>query len=495
MITDLLLRQTPEEALVTMINAENGTTFRPGVFHFSDVRQITGSLTEVRVTTRRSSADLDIVPAPGSFTFQFNRLDIGQHFAGVLGGFRPTIPTATQVLVDEITRRVGQLFYDDEFELDYIDRENSAPYVLRAKADSLRWFGSLSLELGDYVYLSTYLADATGATFAAVSEAPALAAQPISFSQINASENRALLAGFNVNDLAHDNLRVLNFVQHALPAPPSYTLGATVWNVSTTPGPFNLRNARVMDKTMLANPALHGNYANTNLQYMVWLQLDLAYCTNLSDRDVYIPYMADYGAFTDFTDQPRLRQQAVTSISNGSAYNVYLNTLIAPSIITTVPYGGMMLAGDVPWIADSLLKTPTNLYNGIVQYNGALRPVDMLPLTAGLNRVVVVTVNEPNNSAYRGNLAFYYRAPIIIDEQLPIAQVGYPFDFDFAPREGVAPYSLTRSAGTLPPGLSIVGTRLTGTPSVRGASAFSVAVTGSSGVTVHYQFRLNVLSD
>ncbi len=491
MLTELLLRQTPAEAIVTMVNAENHTRFRPGDFLFSDIQALAGRETRIKLTARPASAAQDHVPDPGWFWYTYNRLDVAAHLSGVISDFRPPLPTSTRVLLNEITRRTGQVFEPGEFEEHYIDRDNSMPYVLKPKVDSLRWVGSLSISLADFVDLGTYLVDATNANFGRVVETIGYSSQAAGLSQVNGTEANALMTTFNVGDRAHDNPALLNYIKRAVPSPPGYSSSTSVWNVAAAPGAFNLRGAVVISKTAVysANPI------NNKITRAVHLRLDLSYTTNFTDPDFYIPYMESYEELTGFNEQPRLTQLGVISISDGTAYNKYLSGLTVPTIITALPAGGLLLSGDVPWVADPARPSPTNLYNGVVQYNGALRTQDMMPLKAGLNRVIVITVNEPNNTAYRGNLAFYYRAPIIVNEQIDTAQVGRPYSFNLNPREGTAPYTTTLASGSLPPGLSLAGAVISGTPTTRGTYPFSIQIVDAAGAIVTYTYRLVVLSD
>ena len=491
MNTELLLRQSPEDALVAMVNARNHTLFRPGDFIVSDVTAVADTRTTVTLTVRSSSAAQDPVPEPGALEFTYERIPVGEHFSGVLADYRPALPVSTQTVLDEITRRTGQQFYPGEFEARYIDRANAAPFVLTPSPTSLRWVGELSVVLGDFTELSVYLADATAEVFGQVDQSSGYGSQYAGLSQINGTEAIGLLNTFNVGDLAQDNPAVLAFVKAAVASPPTYISQTPVWNVETSPNLFNLRGAKVVAK----DAPYTDNPINMRLDRAVVLELDLSYSTAFTDPVFAIPYQSSFEDEALFTDQPRFRQVAVRSVSDGTAHNRFLFDLVAPSIITSVPVGGLMISGDVPWVADPQNPSPTNLYNAVVQYNGQLRPQDTLPLTAGLNRVLVVTVNEPNNTAYRGNISFHYRAPIVIDEAITTAQVTLPYEFDLNPQYGEGPYVTTVTGGQLPPGIELQNHKLVGTPTVRGPYTFTITVSDATRLQVPYLYRLNVLTD
>lgn len=476
-----------------MLNAENLTAFKPGHFLFDNVRQVTGATTLVRMTSRPSSADGDITPSPGSFDFEFQRLYVGSHLAGALTNFRPELPTSTRALLDEITARTGQIFYPGEFEEHYIDRDNSNPYRLIPKASSLRWWGEMAVPLGGQLDLSVYLSDATDDLFIQIPETCNLCTQPLGFSQINATAYAAEIPALPVGVLAQNNSAIAAFVNKVIPAAPSYTAsGTTVWNTSAAPGPYNLRNARIVALDREVGVAEHGNPLNPNLTRAVVLELDLAFCTNFTVSTVYIPYQPSYAADTNFTDMPRLRQSGAVSISDGSAHSVFLNSLVAPSILTAVPAGGLQLSGPEMWTADPSTPSRTSLNNAVVQYNGQVRSIDPRPARSGLNRVVVMTMNEPDNLSYRGNILFYYRAPIYINDSIPRGQVGLPFNHSFDLDGLGGPYTIEVTDGNVPPGLTLSLDGLTGTPTVSGIYPVSVRLTDANNVQVDYNLRIIV---
>ena len=195
--TELLLAHDPRDAIIMMLNLENGTNFHVNDFIVSDPTPTEDSPnTEVQIRVRDSYGRFDELPYinDGPITFRYNRLDVGSFFNGVLGGYTTELPTSTQTLLDEITARVGQQFVLDDIVLEDISRENVNAYRLRAKAESLRWIGEMPivvsgmLQLDDY--LNELLPNALGTLSNAVRFAPANAVQP----SLNATTiQRALL--------------------------------------------------------------------------------------------------------------------------------------------------------------------------------------------------------------------------------------------------------------------------------------------------------------
>jgi glucose/arabinose dehydrogenase len=75
---------------------------------------------------------------------------------------------------------------------------------------------------------------------------------------------------------------------------------------------------------------------------------------------------------------------------------------------------------------------------------------------------------------------------------VPDGDVGAPYNADLNISGGTAPYTVTVLSGSLPPGLSIAGSSLAGTPTKRGRSAFTleIAETGGAVSVMNYAMRI-----
>ncbi len=153
--TEILLRYDPGDAIIMMLNLENGTNFTIEDFNISAPVAGTVKNTRVTLTAKRPAGENHEIHATGSIQFEYNRLNVAHHFEGIITGEEVTLPTSSQVLLDLITQIRGQKFVLDDIVLEDIGRHNSAAYKLRAKAESLRWIGEMTLRLGGTVDINT----------------------------------------------------------------------------------------------------------------------------------------------------------------------------------------------------------------------------------------------------------------------------------------------------------------------------------------------------
>jgi len=81
----------------------------------------------------------------------------------------------------------------------------------------------------------------------------------------------------------------------------------------------------------------------------------------------------------------------------------------------------------------------------------------------------------------------------ILDEFIPVFQVGVPGSFTFTPCCGTPPYTFSLYAGTMPPGLTLsAGGTISGTPTTSGETLICVTVTDSVGCHVTRCYYLTV---
>ncbi len=494
--TEELLKLSTRGALVRMINDENGTLFdggEAGPLVFSEPLSVGGLRTEVEISIRRRLSGMDELPYPGQLAFRYNRLDVEVNLGGKLNGFRPEMPTSTQVLLDELTRRTGIKFELEDFILEDIIRANAAPYFLRARPESMRWVGGMYVALIDLTDLSTYIPGGlpVGVQTLPIQSPPAATRNMQPY--LNATAHRNALNSIVVNDqVMAVNHPLVAFLENTVPQLGTFLRDNVTppWRVLTGAATYNLRQARLIAK---AEPIANLNplVPAANLAARVRLSsLDTAY----GDKDLLIPYAIPNLNNSQFNNTPRLKATAVINASNGTPWNKWLNSLVAPSVITSLPNGmDLRFSGPDRWVADANNPSPTNLYNAVVQYNGSRRAYDARGFYPECNRVLVVTIGD-RNTAYQGNLSFHYRAPIVINEQMPDAILGTNYDFALSPTEGTAPYVFTRVSGALAPTHALTADhRIAGATTQTGNFQIVYDVRDATNTTVRYTLNYRVI--
>lgn len=494
--TELLLSHTPEDAIVMMINAENGTHFPTGTFEFGLPEVIDGRHTRIHCKVRKPVHKQDEVPYDGEFDFEYYRLEMASHFADVLAGFQPTLPTSTQVVLNELKRRLKQDFYLDDVVLEEIGRTNAAPYRLKAKVESLRWVGELEIFLSDTQDLTEFFNVAILSNEATrmgkLDATPQLRSANILAPYVNGTHVKGTIAQIEPGNYAQDNPHLITVIQQAVPIPGQPINPATTpWHDSETPGPFNLHNARML---VLPYEAVDVHPSNERLTHVLDIVLDPAYTLAYNDTELRIPYRIDDFSESEFT-QPRLSRYGVKSLTDGSAFGVWLNTIAANSTITTLaPAGGpFLINGPIAYVADPVVAGPRNLHGSIVMYNGQRRPQDSQPANPALNRVLVLNLTSLN-TAYKGNFSIHYRAPIFLPDKLPNGFLNQAYSFALNATEGVGPYLYRLYEGAWAPGHSMDGTSgvISGSATANGLYKVGIEVEDSRGVIVRYQYAYEV---
>lgn len=492
--TDELLKMSPHGAIVRMINDRNHTFFdggETGSLVISPPLDEGGIRTEVEISVRRRLSGSEQLPFGGSLAFRYNRLDVENTLSGKLTGYRPAMPTSTQVLLDELTRRTGIKFDLEDFVLEDIIRSNAAPYVLKAKPESLRWIGQMEITLIDLVDLSTYLPGGLpGSQQTLKFQSPAISTktnQPY----LNVTPLRADRKALQLNSPITSPSHPLKLFLDKAVGPLGQFLhdSTSPWVVSSSATPYNLMNAALVS----TGEVLAGqNPLAPNATYVMRVRLS-SLDTRYGTKDLLLPYAPVDFTTSAFTPKPRLKSSAVVNASNGTPWNKWLNSLVAPSIITSLPDGmDLRISGPDAWLAEAGVPSPTNLYNAVVQYNGQRRAYDQDPYFEQCNRVIVLTVSDLN-TAYQGNLTFHYRAPIVINEKMPDGVLGSDYFFALDPTEGVAPYTFTQVSGNLAPEHQLDGSNIAGPSSQTGRYSIVYDVTDAAGTTVRYALSYRVV--
>ena len=109
------------------------------------------------------------------------------------------------------------------------------------------------------------------------------------------------------------------------------------------------------------------------------------------------------------------------------------------------------------------------------------------------------TVEASDNTGAKARRTFtatvLAAAPITIDSASTLLNqgtVGQPYGAVLSASGGLMPYTWAITAGTLPPGLSLIGDAF-GTPSAAGTYPFTARVTDSRGATTSAQFTIPVV--
>lgn len=491
--TEDLLKYSTRGAIVTMVNAENGTFFdggEAGQLVISEPISVGGRRTEVELSIRRRVSKIDALPYPGKIAFRFNRLDVSGTLSGTLAGFFPPLPTSTRILLDEMTKRSGIAFEDDDFVLEDIIRSNAAPYVLKAKRESLRWIGQMEIPLLNLIDLPQLVRQGMGSLVPQLDQSRQLVAAEDNQPYLNATPLVERLDSILINspvvDLTHPLVEVIKGV---VPELGEYLQSSpTPWDVRTANSTYNLRGAMLVARDVVAD---NTNPINPALNLTATVRLSTADTVYLK-KDIVIPYARLNLGNSDFDDAPRLTTSAVINASDATNWNAWVNTLQAGTLITSLPAGmDLRWSGPERWVADAVTPSRTNLYGCGILYNGPRRGYDPAPYYNRCNRVLALAMSL-NNTAYRGTYIIHYRAPIIVNETIPNIVVGVPYSFDFNPTEGQAPYTVRLLSGALPPGLSIGSdNKLTGTVEVEGGYTFTVEVSDGRGVKVNYLYTVS----
>lgn len=494
--TEQLLKLSTRGAIVRMVNDENGTLFdgsETGPLVISPPTSEGGGRTEVEISVRRRLSGDDSLPFPGTLAFRYNRLDVDFNLGGQLNGYRPEMPTSTQALLDELTRRTGIRFELDDFILEDIIRSNAAPYILKAKPNSLRWVGSLEITLIDLTDLTSYVPGGLPGARQTMQFKPQTFGTRNNQPYLNATAHRGDLANIPLNDaVTAINHPLVPWIQKTVPQLGTFLRDGPMapWQVHTGAATYNLRDARLIAR---AEPIVGLNPLVPGATMAARVRLS-ALDTSFGDKDLLIPYGNPNFNSSDFNNAPRLKNVAVVNASNGTLWNKWLNSLAAPSIITALPAGmNLRFSGPDQWTADPTTPSPTNLYNAVVQYNGSRRAYDMAGYYPECNRVIVLSVSD-RNTAYQGNLLFHYRAPIMINERLPDGILGTAYNFALNPTEGVGPYTITRISGNF--ALNHVLTsdhRIAGPTNATGNFSVIVEVVDSLNTTVRYTLFYRVI--
>jgi hypothetical protein len=486
-----LLSLNPKAAIVKMLNDQNGTNFLLDGFDFGAPTQIGDTATQVVLTPKpKPTQGFDLWPTGDPVTVTYDRLDLAIFLETVLDGYQVTLPASTQNILNEITTLIGQKFYIDDIILTEVTRGNGAAYALTAKPASLRFVGLIVLDLVNLTDINSVLA---ADVLAAVDdESQVVFPLAANVSYLNATDFRMYADGYSPGDLAQQQANLITLFNNVVPEPDDNTsLEVQPWYTNSTPGPYNLYGASVVGYVsgLGINPAI------PSLETGLVVNINGTYCTNFQSGNITIPY-TDIDFDTDgYVAEPRCLFNSVVSLSNGSTWNVYLNSFAVASVIESFQQSPpVTMDGASAWIATEGLPTPTNLFGATVVYNGQLRGTDIPAATQGLDRVLVVEMAQ-DNSIWQGQYPFYYASPIPLTwEGFPQLQAtnGSTFHYDFTPQGGNSPFTYAVVSGTLPPNTSLTGSVVSGLLTTAGSFTFGLQITDTDGTVVLFDVTVVV---
>jgi hypothetical protein len=486
-----LLSLNPQEAIVKMLNDQNGTNYPLNGFDFGLPVQIGDTTTQVTLTPKpKPNSFFDLWPTGDPVTVTYDRLDLNVFLRNVLTGYQVTLPASTQNVLNEITTLIGQKFYIDDIVLTEVTRSNGAAYALAAKTNSLRFVNQIVLDLVNLTSIGSVL----NANALATVDDESQVVFPLSYNvtYLNATDFRSYAEGFEPGDLAQEQENLIILFNNVVPEPNSnFNFGLQPWYVDSTPGPYNLYGSTVAGYVNATgvNPAIPG------LETGLVVNINGLYCTNFQSGSITIPYTAIDFDTDGYVAEPRCLFNGVVSLSNGSAWNVYLNGFTAGQVIQSFQASPpVTMDGTNAWVATEGVPLPTNLYGATVVYNGQLRDTDLPAATQGLDRLLVVEMGV-DNAIWQGQYPFYYASPITLTwNGFPNLQatLNSQYHYDFTPNAGNSPFTYAVVSGTLPPGTSFSGSALDGTLTTAGSYTFGLAITDSTNVTVLFNVTVVV---
>lgn len=176
------------------------------------------------------------------------------------------------------------------------------------------------------------------------------------------------------------------------------------------------------------------------------------------------------------TPKPAALAISTTSLGNGSVGVAYSQRLQAT--------GG---SGSYTWSLSG-----GSLPSGLIVSAGA---VSGTPTASGPFSFTV-QVSDSAGATATANLSINIQrvAPIISTSTLPDGKVGAAYSQNLAATDGVPPYTWAIADGSMPAGLSVSGSAISGTPTAAGKSTFAIQVTDSAGSTARANLSINVIS-
>ena len=179
------------------------------------------------------------------------------------------------------------------------------------------------------------------------------------------------------------------------------------------------------------------------------------------------------------TVQPATIAITPTTLAAGTQATAYSATITASG--GTLPYTYAISAGALP--------------NGVT-LNSSTGALSGTPTVYGNFTFTVTATDSSGGTHYSGSRSYTLTinpsTPTITPATLTNPVAGVPYSQTLAATGGNAPYSFTISSGNPPPGISLLGSTLSGTPTATGVATFTVQVTDAAGTTATRTYSPNV---
>lgn len=138
-----LLRLTPWETIITLINQQYNTTYESVECELLGIDPGYGDTVEIQVAVKENHGLLRLCPPLKQYLIKIERCEVQHH----LGTFVPVNPGAFYKHTSDIIQEMQYVFPEIHLtEHDFVEENipvNAERYVLKASKYSMRWWGEL----------------------------------------------------------------------------------------------------------------------------------------------------------------------------------------------------------------------------------------------------------------------------------------------------------------------------------------------------------------